>query len=93
MQYNFKRIVFSDNYGESWTLKNLFTCPNLPIKGITGGRQDGELYLLVEYLQMMGQRRHVYINHSLDYGEHLLFIILFLLALTLFMRILLQQTL
>ncbi|MDI9592819.1 MAG: T9SS type A sorting domain-containing protein [Bacteroidota bacterium] len=64
-----KELYFSDNYGESWTLKNLFTCPNLPIKGITGGRQDGELYLLVEYLQMMGQRRHVYIYHSLDYGE------------------------
>jgi hypothetical protein len=64
-----KELCFSDNFGESWTLKNLFTCPNLPIKGITGGRQDGELYLLVEYLQMMGQRRHVYIYHSLDYGE------------------------
>jgi hypothetical protein len=64
-----KELYFSDNFGESWTLKNIFTCPNLPIKGITGGRKDGELYLLVEYLQMMGQRRHVYIHHSLDYGE------------------------
>jgi len=50
-------------------LKNKLTCPNLPIVGISGGRQDGELYLLVEYLQMTGLRRHVYIYHSLDYGE------------------------
>jgi len=64
-----KEMYFSDNFGESWTFKNLFTCPNLPIKGITGGRRNGELYLHVEYLQMMGQRRHVYIYHSLDYGE------------------------
>lgn len=66
---NRKRLLLSKDFGENWILKNLFTCPNLPVKGITGGRQDGELYLLVEYLQMMGQRRHVYIYHSLDYGE------------------------
>nr|NQU90784.1 T9SS type A sorting domain-containing protein [Bacteroidota bacterium] len=62
-------MYFSDDFGESWFLKNILTCPNIPIEGVTGGKQDGELYLLVEYLQMMGQRRHVYIYHSLDYGE------------------------
>ena len=66
---NRKNLFLSEDFGENWVLKNLFTCPNLPIKGITGGRQDGEIYLLVEYLQMMGQRRHIYIYHSLDYGE------------------------
>jgi len=64
-----KEVHYSEDFGESWGQKNILTCPNLPIKGITGGKQDGELYLLVEYLQMMGQRRHVYIYHSLDYGE------------------------
>jgi len=66
---NRKSLFFSGNFGVNWVLKNVFSCPRLPIIGVSGGRQDGELYLLVEYLQMMGQRRHVYIYHSLDYGE------------------------
>ena len=66
---NRKSLLLSEDYGENWVLKNILSCPNIPILGITGGRQDGELYILVIYLQMMGQRRHVYIYHSLDYGE------------------------
>lgn len=66
---NRKSLLFSENYGEDWVSKNIFACPNIPISGISGGNQDGELYILVIYLQMMGQRRHVYIYHSLDYGE------------------------
>lgn len=66
---NSKEIFFSSNYGANWEIKNHLTSPNLPIVGITGGMQNGELYMLVAYLQMMGQRRHVYIYHSLDYGE------------------------
>jgi len=66
---NRKNLFFCEDFGANWVLKNVFLCPNLPIIGVTGGRQDGEFYLLVEYLQMMGQRRHVYIYHSLDYGE------------------------
>jgi len=64
-----KELFYSGDDGYNWTLKNSFTCPNLPIKGITAGRQEGELYLIVEYLQFMGYRRHTYIYHSLDYGE------------------------
>jgi PKD repeat protein len=62
-------LYFTDDYGQTWDLKNSFTCPILPIEGITGGRQDGEIYLLVVYRQFMGFVRHVYIHHSLDYGE------------------------
>ena len=62
-------LLFSFDYCENFSLKNKMTCPNLPIEWISGGKQDGELYILVIYLQMMGQRRHVYIYHSLDYGE------------------------
>nr|NQU91454.1 hypothetical protein [Bacteroidota bacterium] len=57
---NRKSLLFSEDYGENWVSKKIFSCPNIPISGITGGRQDGELYVLVIYLQMMGQRRHVY---------------------------------
>ena len=56
---NSKKILFSSNYGVDWKLKNQLTCPNLPIIGITGGRQNGELYLHVVYAQLMGQRRHI----------------------------------
>ena len=62
-------IFFSSNYGVGWERKNILTCPYLPIISITGGRQNGELYLFVRYVQLMGQRRHIYIYHSLDYGE------------------------
>ncbi|MCD4737522.1 MAG: T9SS type A sorting domain-containing protein, partial [Bacteroidales bacterium] len=64
-----KELLYSSNDGYDWVSKNMFFCPNLPIKGITGGRQEGELYMLVEYLQAMGQRFHSYIYHSLDFGE------------------------
>ncbi len=64
-----KSLYFTNTNGYNWAKKNSFTCPNLPILGITGGRQDGELYMLIEYLQMMGQRKHVYVYHSLDNGE------------------------
>jgi len=64
-----KSLYFTNNDGYFWVKKNTFTCPNLPIQGITGGRLDGELYMLVEYIQMAGQRKHIYIYHSLDNGE------------------------
>jgi PKD repeat protein len=66
---NNKELLYSGDEGYNWTLKNTFTCPNLPIKGISGGRQVGELYLIVEYIQFMGYVSHTYIYHSLDYGE------------------------
>jgi hypothetical protein len=64
-----KELWFSNDYGETWELKNTFYCPNLPIKGIVGGRQPGEVYMLVEYIQSMHFICHTYIYHSLDYGE------------------------
>jgi len=63
------KLYHSLDFGENWVIKNYFSCPNLPIVGVSGGRQDGEIYLHVVYTQVMGQRRHVYIYHSLDYGE------------------------
>lgn len=65
---NTNKILFSSNYGVDWELTNHLSCPNLPIVGITGGRQNGELYMHVVYTQLMGLRKHVYIYHSLDYG-------------------------
>jgi hypothetical protein len=64
-----KELIYSNDYGSSWELKNTFNCPNLPIKGIVGGRQPGELYILFECIQLMHFINHIYIYHSLDYGE------------------------
>lgn len=64
-----KNLFYSEDDGYNWVKKNTFTCPNLPIVGITGGRQDGELYMLVQYIQLSGQIIHIYGYHSLDNGE------------------------
>ncbi|MCK4654764.1 MAG: PKD domain-containing protein, partial [Candidatus Cloacimonetes bacterium] len=64
-----KKLLYSNDYGETWELTNTFNCPNLPIKSIVGGRQPGELFMNIEYAQLMGQIKHTYIYHSLDYGE------------------------
>ncbi len=64
-----KNLLYSNDYGETWELKNTFNCPNLPIRGLVGGRQPGEIFMNIEYVQLMGQIKHTYIYHSLDYGE------------------------
>ena len=64
-----KELLYSNDYGESWELKNEFNCPNLPITSIVGGRQPGELYMVVPYIQLGYEIAHIYIYHSLDYGE------------------------
>lgn len=66
--YN-KKLYYSNDYGLTWEYINNFNCPNLPIWGIVGGRQPGEFYMLVVYIQDMYYIKHTYIYHSLDYGE------------------------
>ncbi len=66
---NGQKLFYSDDYGNTWEQKNTFNCPNLPIRSIVGGRQPGELYMVVEYIQLMHEIAHIYIYHSLDYGE------------------------
>ncbi|MDP8201800.1 MAG: PKD domain-containing protein [Candidatus Tenebribacter burtonii] len=64
-----RKLRYSNDYGQTWELKNTFNCPNLPITCIVGGRQPGELYMNVEYIQLMHTIQHTYIYHSLDYGQ------------------------
>lgn len=64
-----RTLLHSDDYGETWELKNTFNCPNLPITSIVGGNQPGELFMNVKYYQLMGTIKRTYIYHSLDYGE------------------------
>lgn len=62
--FSSSEIWHSNNYGSSWEFKNYILCSS-----IVGGNQLGELYLLVRFTQHMGEIRHTYIYHSLDYGE------------------------
>jgi hypothetical protein len=64
-----RKLRYSNDYGETWELKNTFNCPNLRVQGIVGGRQPGELFINVEYIQDMSTIKHTYIYHSVDYGE------------------------
>ncbi|MDO9577895.1 MAG: FlgD immunoglobulin-like domain containing protein [Candidatus Cloacimonadales bacterium] len=56
-------LWFSDNFGVNWIFKN-----NLLSNNLVGGRQPGELFVLAKYTQLMGEIKHTYIYHSLDYG-------------------------
>nr|NQU91927.1 PKD domain-containing protein [Bacteroidota bacterium] len=62
-------IRYCNDYGYSWITKNQLFFNNYSTIDFTGGRQQGELYLLVTYIQLMGQIKHVFVYHSLDYGE------------------------
>ncbi len=59
-----RELWFSNDYGENWVFKN-----HLLSNKIVGGRQPGELFVLADYRQLMGEIAHIYIYHSLDYGE------------------------
>ena len=59
-------LYFSNDFAQNFCLNeyyNLFNNCN-----ITGGRQDGELYIKMHYINMMWQNAHTYILHSTDYG-------------------------
>jgi PKD repeat protein len=61
---NERELYYSENFGESWIFKNYL------LKGkISGGRQPCELFFISNYTQLMGEIKHTYIYHSLDYGE------------------------
>ncbi|NCC55829.1 MAG: T9SS type A sorting domain-containing protein, partial [Erysipelotrichia bacterium] len=62
-------IKFSNDFGYSWEVKNKLYLNNYSTVNISGGRQNGEVYLLVAYVKQMGDIKHIYIYHSLDYGE------------------------
>ena len=57
-------LWYSNDYGENWIFKNHLLSDN-----IVGGRQPGELFVLASYMQLLGDIRHIFIYHSLDFGE------------------------
>ena len=59
-----RELWYSNDYGENWIFKNHL------LSGImVGGKQSGELFVLANYTQLLGEINHTYIYHSLDYGE------------------------
>ena len=59
-----RELWFSNDFGGNWEFKN-----HLISNKIVGGRQLGELYVISNYIQLMGEIKHTYIYHSVDYGE------------------------
>ena len=62
-------LRYSNDYGYSWEYKNSLYFNNVTDAGIVGGKQPGEVYIFKSYTQLMGEIKHTYIYHSLDYGE------------------------
>jgi len=61
-------IFHSTDYGSSWQYINEFN-PGLDYTDLVGGRQIGEVYVLVTYVALMHTIDHIYIFHSTDYGR------------------------
>ncbi|MCK4695538.1 MAG: PKD domain-containing protein, partial [Candidatus Cloacimonetes bacterium] len=70
--YNFadtpKTINYSNDYGLTWEYINDFNY-GLDYTDLVGGRQEGEVYVLVTYTAYMHTIDHIYIFHSTDYGR------------------------
>ena len=70
--YNFagtpQTIFHSADYGLNWLYVNEFN-PGLDYTDLVGGRQTGEVYVLVTYNELMYTIEHTYIFHSTDFGR------------------------
>lgn len=61
-------IYYSDDFGNEFTKMNELNMHSYYSFGVEGGKEDGELYLLYSFVNMMWQNAHSYIFHSTDYG-------------------------
>lgn len=62
----FYSLYYSNNYAGSFHLNEYYNLLNNC--NITGGRQEGELYIIMYHINMMWQDAHTYILYSTDYG-------------------------
>ncbi|MCD4747556.1 MAG: T9SS type A sorting domain-containing protein [Bacteroidales bacterium] len=63
----FQNLYYSNDYGITWVKNNKFNSVH-KFDDIVGGRQDGEMYITLRFVNMMWQNAHVYVLHSTDYG-------------------------
>ncbi len=62
-------VYHSENFGDDFSLMNELNITNYYSYGVEGGREDGELFLLYSFVNLMWQNAHIYIYHSIDYGQ------------------------
>ena len=56
------------DFGNEFTKMNELNMYNYYSFGVEGGREDGELFLLYNFVNLMWQNAHIYLYHSTDYG-------------------------
>jgi PKD repeat protein len=61
-------LWFSSNYAEGLTLLNKYNFINCYQISSDGGQQEGEFFILYNFVNLMWQNAHIYIYHSTDYG-------------------------
>ena len=66
--FSTNELYFSDDFANSFLVKNVFNFSGSFNKYLEGGRQVGELYILYSFVNLMWQNSHIYIYHSTDYG-------------------------
>jgi len=62
------KLFYSTDYCYTWLIKNEFNIEDFTTFGATGGRQEGEFYMMLNFERWMGAVKHTYIFHSTDYG-------------------------
>ena len=62
------RILRSSNLGLSFDTIDEFNLISSYSLDIEGGRQEGEIYILYNFINQLWQNAHIYIYHSTDYG-------------------------
>ncbi len=69
LSFNPFEIYHSENYGDDFLLVNEINIINHYSYGVEGGREDGELFMLYNFVNLGWLNAHTYIFHSTDYGK------------------------
>ena len=62
------QIWFSENFGNDFNLTNILNLSGIYNNSIVGGRQEGELFFILNFINLNWQNAHIYLYHSTDYG-------------------------
>jgi len=61
-------LWFSNNYADGLELLSKYNFCNYYQISSEGGKQEGEFFILYNFVNLMWQNAHIYIYHSTDYG-------------------------
>lgn len=62
-------LLYSSNFGHSFNTIDKFNLINSYTRDILGGRQEGEIYLLYNFVNQLWQNAQIYVFHSTDFGK------------------------